>query len=193
MAITKTSRAALVATAILTLCNVAFATTYNFYFVDARGTETSNAYVEWNGTSITGGGGSIGSKSLINFSGNSLEQFSFKYSDGSSNIYGVNFSSSSYTIYNTTTNNNVVSYTINPSSWGYVTRLTGTPGGQDSLIGYVTPLGTVVGEVPPSAMPVPEINGEKLPQFVLLIGGLLLALRARSQSKRPAGNMFQLA
>ena len=193
MMISKALRAALVASAALTLCNFAFATTYNFYFKDARGVETSNAFIEWNGTSVTGGGGSIGSKNLISFSGNSLEQFSFKYDDGSNNVYGVNFSSSNYTIYNTTTSQQQVSYTMNSSSWGYVTKSLTTPGGQDSLMGYVTPLGKVVGDVPPSEIPVPEIDGEKLPQFIILMCAMFLAFRARSRLNGRMGSMCQLA
>lgn len=169
------------------------ATQYNFFFQAADDTQTSGAYILWDGTTVVGGGGSLQdggfdpeltgrTGTMSNFQGSSLDQFTFSLS-GSTRVFAINFSSlDTYYVTNSATN---INYPVNASHYANVAT-TSSGSSQFGLIGYVSPAGIVYEDptvegfsIPESALPVPEIDGAKLPQALMLLGGLLLAYRSR--------------
>jgi hypothetical protein len=165
------------------------ATQYNFWFQISDG-YTENAYVLWdaNSSAIVGGGGALVSTnkpafngSLTSFKGNSLNQFTYQLSSTGSTVYEVDFSGAAAKF----PAGNYVYYEDevgNPTLYG--------------LQGSISPLGTVYGKIAPGAVggvQVPEIDGDKLPQVALLIGGLFLAYRSRNALKLSSGSMAQPA
>lgn len=163
------------------------ATQYNFWFQISDG-YTQNAYVLWdeNTSAIVGGGGTLASLnkpefngSLTSFGGTSLNKFTYQLSSTGSTVYTVDFSGASADF----PQGNYVSYKA-----GITTMY--------ELQGSISPLGTKYGEIDPGAVggvQVPEIDGEKLPQVALLIGGLFLAYRSRNALKLSSGSMAQPA
>ena len=163
------------------------ATQYNFWFQISDG-YTENAYVLWdaNSSAIVGGGGALVSTnkplfngSLTSFKGNSLNQFTYQLSSTGSTVYTVDFSGAAADF----PAGNYVYYKVgNATLYG--------------LQGSISPLGTVYGKIAPGAVggvQVPEIDGDKLPQVALLIGGLFLAYRSRNALKLSSGSMAQPA
>lgn len=174
------------------------ATRYNFFFQAADDTQTSGAYILWDGTAVVGGGGSLQDGGLdpdlagrtgtmSNFQGSSLDQFTFSLS-GSTRVFAINFSSSD--TYHVTNGANT-NYPVNPSHYANIATSSNLSS-QFGLIGYVSPAGVVYEDptvegfsIPESALPVPEIDGAKLPQVLMLLGSLLLAYRSRKLFKLP--------
>lgn len=153
------------------------ATRYNFWFQISDG-YTQGAYVLWDAdaSTIVGGGGTSYSpnkseftSTLTNFAGTSLKNFTFQLASTGSLNYTVDFSglefpSGNYVKYRTTT-----------------TTLY-------EFVGAISPEGVSYGEIAPGAVggiQVPEIDGTKLPQVLLLLGGLLVAYRSRKMFKVP--------
>ena len=156
-------------------------TQYSFWFRTIGG-NTVDAYVNWDGSSVIGGGGSVYSTfnpswngaSMTNYGGSSLNVLTFQLSSTGGIIYTADF-------------------TANKISW--------TQEGMNAeygFIGAISPTGTKYGTVPaevinglPAPVQVPEIDGENLPQVALLIGGLFLAYRSRKFLKLPSVGMVQ--
>lgn len=150
-------------------------TRYSFWFRTVGG-YTVDAFVDWNGSSVINGGGSVVSSfnptwngaSMISYGGSSLNAFTFKLNNTGDITYTANF----------TTNQLTWTQDYVPATYGFV--------------GAISPTGTVYGTVPqnvidnlPAPTPVPEIDGDRLPQVVLLLGGLLLGYRSRKLFKLP--------
>lgn len=180
------------------------ATQYNFFFQAADDTQTSGAYILWDGTAVVGGGGSLRDGGLdpdlsgrtgtmSNFQGTSLDQFTFSLS-GSTRVFAINFSSSD--TYHVTNGANT-NYPVNPSHYANIATSSNLSS-QFGLIGYVSPAGVVYEDpavegfsIPESALPVPEIDGAKFPQVLMLLGSLLLAYRSRKLFKLPQNVVAQ--
>lgn len=177
------------------------ATQYNFFFQAADDTQTSGAYILWDGRAVVGGGGSLRDGGLdsdlsgrtgtmSNFQGTSLDQFTFSLS-GSPNVFAINFSSSD--TYHVTNGANT-NYPVYRSHYANIATISNRSS-QFGLIGYVSPAGVVrTGEgfsIPESALPVPEIDGAKFPQVLMLLGSLLLAYRSRKLFKLPQNVVAQ--
>lgn len=174
------------------------ATQYNFFFQAADDTQSSGAYILWDGSAVVGGGGSLQDGGLdpelsgrtgtmSNFQGSSLDQFTFSLS-GSTRVFAINFSNSN--IYYVTNGANT-NYPVNFSHYASVAPAS-AQSSQFGLIGYVSPAGVVYKDptvegfsIPESALPVPEIDGAKLPQVLVLLGSFLLAYRSRRLFKFP--------
>lgn len=174
-------------------CASSHATTqYNFWF-ETVGGYTNDAYLVWNGSAVIGGGGTVTSDfnpiwngaTMTNFSGSSLNVFTFKLNTTGNIVYTANF-------------------TATPAGQEYPGQLSWISGTKTAIYGFsglVSPTGTVYGDVPNAVredfglplVQVPEIDGEKLPQVALLIGGLFLAYRSRKFLKLPAGGLAQPA
>lgn len=176
-----------VALSIASACATSYAadsyTRYSFWFRTVGG-YTSDAYVDWDGSSVINGGGSVVSSfnpiwngaAMTDYSGSSLNEFTFQLSSTGDIVYTANF----------TTNQITWVQDDVPATYGFV--------------GAISPTGTVYGTVPqdvidntPAPVPVPEIDGQKLPQVALVIGGLLLAYRSRKALKLPSGGMVKPA
>ena len=183
---------------VLTCAGSHAATRYDFFFQSSNDTQSSGAYILWDGSQVVGGGGSLQdggvsglpgfSGTMSSFAGSSLDQFTFKLS-GFSDVFALNFSSS--TTYGVTNGASNVNYPVNARHFALVAP-TSSASMQFGLIGYVSPSGTVYESsgytVPQTALPVPEIDGTKLPQALALLGGLLLAYRSRKLFQRPRCN-----
>lgn len=153
------------------------ATQYNFWFEISDG-YTQGAYVLWDADTsrIVGGGGTSYSpkkpeftSTLTNFAGNSLKNFTFQLASTGSLNYTVDFSGEDWPI-----GNYMKYYTKTITSY--------------SFIGAISPEGVSYGEIAREAVggiQVPEIDGAKLPQVLMLLGGLLLAYRSRKLFKLP--------
>ena len=177
-----------VALAASSLCVLSQAATqYNFWFQISDG-YTQNAYVLWdaNSSAIVGGGGALVSTkkpefngSLTSFGGTSLSKFTYQLSSTGSTVYTVDFSGAA----------------ANFPAGNYVYYRDGNATLYE-LQGSISPLGTEYGKIAPGAVggvQVPEIDGDKLPQVALLIGGLFLAYRSRNALKLSSGSMAQPA
>lgn len=168
---------------------VAATTRYDFFFQAADDTQTSGAYVDWDGSQIVGGGGLLqdsgrsGTKtglqgSMSSFQGSSLNQFTFRLS-GYDTVFAVNFASTSFNA-----NNGTFVYPIDPYHFGEVSTSIGDSS-KYGFVGYVSTSGEVYtsgGYVIPQAelpTPVPEIDGSKIPQAAFLLVGLLAAYRSK--------------
>lgn len=153
------------------------ATQYNFWFEISDG-YTQGAYVLWDADTsrIVGGGGTLYSpnksefmSTLTNFAGNSLKNFTFQLASTGSRNYTVDFSGEDIL------DGNYMEYYTKTKTWY-------------SFIGAISPEGVSYGEIAPAAVggiQVPEIDGAKLPQVLMLLGGLLLAYRSRKLFKLP--------
>ncbi len=162
-------------------------TQYSFWFrtiggYKTIGATTVDAYVNWDGSSVIGGGGSVYSSfnpswngaSMTNYGGSSLNVLTFQLSSTGGIIYTADFTA------------NKISWTQEGMKAEY------------GFIGAISPTGTKYGTVPaevinglPAPVQVPEIDGENLPQVALLIGGLFLAYRSRKFLKLPSVGMVQ--
>lgn len=186
----KFSTALVIGSYVFASANALAATTrYDFFFQAADDTQTSSAYVDWDGTQIVGGGGSLqdGGRSttktglqgtMSSFQGSSLNQFTFRLS-GYDTVFAVNFASTSFSA-----NNGTFVYPIDPYHYGEVSTSIGDSS-KYGFVGYVSTSGEVYtsgGYVIPQAelpTPVPEIDGGKLPQVAFLLVGLLVAYRSK--------------
>jgi hypothetical protein len=177
----------LVALSLVSACAAGHAadsyTRYSFWFKTVGG-YTSGAYADWSDGSVLNGGGTVISSfnptwngaTMTSYAGSSLDQFTFQLSSTGAIVYTANFITNQITWIQDDV----------PATYGFV--------------GAISPTGTVYGTVPqseidnlPSPVPVPEIDGEKLPQVALLIGGLFLGYRSRKLLKLLSGGMTQPA